>query len=135
GTAMWPTCPGCGHTVDYMDNPQQVPRTLPDIIIATPDKLFYEATARGFEWASFGLFGAPVRRCLTCRRAIASSFLALKPRERCSDVAMHNGCTGTIATESEVKPIRYMGFDEVHSLYGEEATYLSIFLATLQTMQ
>jgi hypothetical protein len=131
-----PACPECGHVVDYMRNPREVAAYLPDIVIATPDKLFYEATAEGYELYRYGLFGAPVRTCQRCGRSRPDAGFVLQPeKERCDQVFKDSQCTGTFSPQAVSKPIRYMGFDEVHSLYGETATYLSVFLATLETMQ
>ncbi|HEX2080454.1 MAG TPA: helicase-related protein [Longimicrobium sp.] len=133
---MVPECGRCGHRVGYMYTTYDVPAFLPDIIIATPDKLFYEATATSFEQYRIGLFGAPVRRCVTCGRACPSAYLALKPEaERCAAFHKPAGCPGTARGPTEVRAIRYMGFDEVHSLYGVTATYLSMFLADLEVTQ
>jgi hypothetical protein len=133
---MLPTCPNCGQIVNYMYNPREVSTFLPDIIIATPDKLFHTATVKAYENYSYGLFGAPVRYCLTCGRKYTSAGLTLKPeKQRCSDVFSDSKCSGAFSSQAISKPIRYMGFDEVHSLYGESATYLSVFLSTLEAMQ
>ncbi|HEX5750060.1 MAG TPA: helicase-related protein [Archangium sp.] len=109
---------------------------LPDIVIATPDKLLYEATVQKHETYRIGLFGAPVRRCTLCGRACPDVHLQLKPDAmRCQQFHRNAGCPGTTRGPIEVRPIRYMGFDEVHSLYGVTATYLSMFLASLQALQ
>ncbi len=135
-TKLFPTCPVCGHRVDYMYHPREVTAYLPDIVIATPDKLFYEATVEGNEMYCYGSFGAPVRYCQQCGRAHPDAYFKLKPEKtRCSQVFSDSHCTGTFSALAVSKPIRYMGFDEVHSLYGETATYLSVFLATLESMQ
>jgi hypothetical protein len=131
-----PTCRGCGHVVDYMYTTFDVAAFLPDIIIATPDKLLYEATVQGFEQYRIGMFGAPVRRCTTCGRACPESYLALKPEAvRCQSFHRNTECTGNMRGDVEVRAVRYMGFDEVHSLYGVTATYLSMFLADLEALQ
>jgi len=77
---IWPTCTACAHVVDYMDNPREVLTSLPDIIIGTPDKIFYETTAQEYDQYRYGLFGAPIRRCRVCNKAIAAAFLTLKPK-------------------------------------------------------
>jgi hypothetical protein len=133
---MVPECGQCGHRVSYMYTTYDVPAFLPDIIIATPDQLFYEATATGFEQYKIGLFGAPIRRCTICGRACPEAYLKLKPdAERCSAFHRRAGCQGTSRSPSETRAIRYMGFDEVHSLYGVTATFLSMFLADLEVTQ
>lgn len=127
-----PSCSKCGHQVDYMYNSREVTNYLPDLLIATPDKLFYEATASNFESYKYPLFGAPSVRCNSCNRVMADYNLQLKPQKRqCGQ----NNCLGTFEGNPFVKPIKYIGFDEVHSLYGETATYLSVFLATLENLQ
>jgi hypothetical protein len=137
GTRIVPRCARCGHLVDYMYHPREVPAYLPDIVIATPDKLMYEATAARYEHYGIGLFGAPVRRCDTCGRVCPEAAIRLKAAwERCAAFYRQPGnCAGTFRSPTGSKVIRYMGFDEVHSLYGETATYLSIFLANLAVMQ
>lgn len=127
-----PTCDKCGHQVDYMYNSREVTNYLPDILIATPDKLFYEATAADYESYRYPLFGAPAVRCNSCARVMADYNLQMKPaKRRCGN----NNCPGRFEGDPFVKPIKYIGFDEVHSLYGETATYLSVFLATLENLQ
>lgn len=127
-----PTCDKCGHQVDYMYNSREAINYLPDLLIATPDKLFYEATASNFEAYKYPLFGAPAVRCDSCGQVLADYILQLKPEKRqCG----RNKCKGRLDGNVFVKPIKYIGFDEVHSLYGETATYLSVFLATLENLQ
>lgn len=131
-----PVCTACGHAVTYMYMPYDVADYLPDLVIATPDKLFYEATVQPHDTRRIGLFGAPVRRCLTCGRACPSALIKLKPAyERCASYHTSARCTGTTRGPAVMRPIRYMGFDEVHSLYGTTATFLSMFLATLEALQ
>lgn len=136
GIRLVPECGRCGHRVDYMFNPREVGAYLPDIVIATPDKLFYEATASRWDVGSIGLFGAPVWRCDSCGKVCPEAYIRLKPAwEHCQAVYRDGGCNGTFRAPAVSKLIRYMGFDEVHSLYGETATYLSMFLADLETVQ
>ena len=138
GPRVVASCSECGHVVDYMYNPAGVSSYLPDVIIATPDKLFYEATASSFDPASIQLFGAPVARCSECNRVFPQAHLTLKNAWRnCSEAPRKPPyeCEGVFSEEVSRKPIRYIGFDEVHSLYGEPATYLSIFLADLDLVQ
>ena len=133
-----PACSKCNGTVDYMFNPREVGSYLPDIIIATPDKLLYEATASRADRYTVGLFGAPVVRCNHCGRFCPQAFLQLKPDwQKCSAFfAYKNGCAeGIFQGPAQKKLIRYMGFDEVPVVYGEAATYLSMFLANLEILQ
>jgi superfamily II DNA or RNA helicase len=138
GSRLLPTCPDCGHVVDYMYDPRDSSTYLPDLLIATPDMLFRDATCKSFENYRYGLFGAPVRRCKVCNRAYPDAGFKLKPaKATCHQIfpTSSASCSGTFDEEVISKPIRYIGFDEVHSLYGETATYLSVFLATLEAMQ
>ena len=138
GPRVVASCGECGHIVDYMYNPAEVSSYLPDVLIATPDKLFYEATASAFDPASIQLFGAPVARCRDCHRVFPQAHLTLKGAWRsCSEAPRKPSydCDGEFSEDVSRKPIRYIGFDEVHSLYGETATYLSIFLADLELVQ
>jgi superfamily II DNA or RNA helicase len=134
-----PTCNRCGHQIDYMYNSYEITNYLPDLVIATPDKLFHEATASNFETYRYPLFGAPSVRCDHCNRVLPDYTLQLKPLKRqCNKNKFQkkqNSCPGKFESESFVKPIKYIGFDEVHSLYGETATYLSVFLSTLEGLQ
>lgn len=131
-----PKCSKCGHIVDYMFSSREVATFLPDIVIATPDKLFHESTVQEFEAYRYGLFGAIVRRCEKCGRYHAETTFHLQPHKtHCKDVFKDSKCDGKFSREGLSKPIRYIGFDEVHSLYGQTATYLSVFLATLEAMQ
>jgi hypothetical protein len=137
---LTPTCSECGHHVTYMHDPYDVPTYLPDIIIATPDKIFYAATASGYEQFGYGLFGAPVRQCTGCGRTRPEAFFALKQLPATAPCATvyskdQHRCAGVFSTPATAKPIRYIGFDEVHNLYGQTVTYLSAFLTTLQVMQ
>lgn len=131
-----PRCQSCGYVVDFMYQPNEVAAFLPDVVIATPDKLFYEATASKWDRYSLGLFGARVLQCDRCGRKCAETLVQLKDSwRRCSVFNRGSNCIGTFVGPSTVKPIRYIGFDEVHSLYGETATYLSMFLANLEVLQ
>jgi hypothetical protein len=135
---LLPTCEKCGYSITYMFDPYQVLERLPDIVIATPDKLFSVATSEPQEAYRYALLGAPYRRCQECGRAHAEAGLQLRAKAGkvpCNQVFKGSTCTGTFAGPLLIKPIRYMGFDEVHSWYGETATYLSTFLATLEAMQ
>lgn len=132
-----PRCSSCGHIVDYMYNPKEVAAYLPDLVIGTPDKLLYEATASRYDHYGIALFGARVLRCDSCGRVCPEACIRLKPAwEHCARFYSQPGsCSGKFSGPATSKLIRYMGFDEVHSLYGETATYLSMFLAGLETSQ
>lgn len=135
GSRIVAQCARCSHTIDYMFNPREVSEYLPDIIIATPDKLFHDATAQGLNFVA-GLLGTPVNRCDQCHRACPRPLLTLKPDwVNCSAFYKSHRCPGTFTLQDPAKLIRYIGFDEVHSLYGESATYLSMFLANLDVIQ
>lgn len=137
GSRVVAGCQRCGHVVGYMYHPREVAAYLPDIVIGTPDKLLYEATAASYEQYGIGLFGAPVRRCSVCGKVCPEAAIGLRGVwEQCASFYRQPGdCTGTFRGPAVSKAIRYMGFDEVHSLYGETATYLSIFLEDLAVMQ
>jgi len=132
-----PTCPQCGHVVTYMFNSHDdVVAYLPDILITTPDMLFYTATVKGYELAEYGLLGAPIRRCEKCDRAWPAAGFILEPKKtRCRDFRRQSTCDGTFGTKVETKPIRYMGYDEVHNYTGRMVIYMSVFLAMLERMQ
>jgi hypothetical protein len=102
-----PQCPNCGHLIDYMYNPREVGAWLPDLIIATLDKLFYEATASNWDVGTLGLFGAPVWRCDRCGRSRPEAYLRLKSDwQRCG--AFGRGeCQGTLRppATSKINPV------------------------------
>jgi hypothetical protein len=136
GGRMIPECRACGHRLTYMYTTYDVATFLPDVVIATPDKLLYEATAQAHEYYRMGMFGAAIRRCNVCGRACPEAYIALKPDAiRCQAFHKNSSCPGVDRGPVEIRPIRYMGFDEVHSLYGVTATYLSMFLADLDALQ
>lgn len=138
-------CERCGHEIDYMYTPRRVkipyPQRqkniaevcayLPSLLIATPDKLFYEATVAAPQGV-LPLFGAPV---LPCECGVCYSLLY-------SDTAKEDifqcGLCGRTLDRTEVKPVRsplaYFVFDEVHSLYGVTATLISYFFNLLRQM-
>lgn len=138
-------CEECGHKIDYMYTPRRVkvpyPKWernvaevcayLPSLLIATPDKLFYEATVAAPQGV-LPLFGAPV---LPCECGVYYSLLY-------SDTAKEDvfqcGLCGRTLDRTEVKAIRsplaYFVFDEVHSLYGVTATLVSYFFNLLRQM-
>lgn len=114
----------CSHKIDYMYGSRETADYLPSITIATPDKLFFEATARkGPEPYPMRLFGGKFRKCINCG---AANPLASKDFKPCIK------CHSTNLGEIERNPMMFWIFDEVHSLYGLTGTYLSIFLASLQ---
>jgi hypothetical protein len=138
-------CEECGHEIDYMFTPRRVkipyPKWernvaevcahLPSLLIATPDKLFYEATVAAPQGV-LPLFGAPV---LPCECGVYYSLLY-------SDTAKVDifecGLCGCTLDRTEVEPIQsplaYFVFDEVHSLYGVTATLISYFFNLLRQM-
>ena len=114
----------CGHVIDYMFGSTEAADYLPAILIATPDKLFFEATARtGVEAVPMRLFGAPVRHCQDCG---AFSPVWWRFETQCIK------CDSTHLGPVQKLPILHWTFDEVHSLYGITGIYLSMFLAGLQ---
>jgi hypothetical protein len=116
-------CSACAHLIDYMFGSGEALDYLPAILIATPDKLFYEATARkGSEAVPMRLFGGKARRC-SCG-AFSPDWWEFKTR--CIR------CSKPLQAELERRPIRFWIFDEVHSLHGLSGIYLSMFLAALQ---
>jgi len=138
-------CDECDHEIDYMYTPRRVkiayPKRdkniaevcayLPSLLIATPDKLFYEATVAAPQGV-LPLFGAPV---LPCECGVYYSLLY-------SDTAKVDifecGLCGRTLDRTEVEPIQsplaYFVFDEVHSLYGVTATLISYFFNLLRQM-
>lgn len=138
-------CEKCGHIIDYIFTPRRVkvpyPRGekniaevcvyLPSMLIATPDKLFYEATVAAPQGV-LPLFGAPV---MSCECGINYSLLyADTARE---DVFKCGLCGRTLdrTERSHIQaPLAYFVFDEVHSLYGVTATLISYFFNLLRQM-
>ena len=114
----------CKHSIDYMFGSGESADFLPAILIATPDKLFYEATARsGAEYPGMRLFGGRVRPCKECG---AFSPVWWNYAVQCIK------CNSENLGEETRRPILFWTFDEVHSLHGLTGIYLSIFLALLQ---
>lgn len=127
-------CPECGHVLDYMYDPNETGAYLPNLVIATPDKLFYQATTASFEQYSLRFFGAKTVRC-EC-----GQYLPLDPKAndtvRCrDDNKIVPGCGRLVSTTNAVSSsIGYWVFDEVHSLHGLSATLLSCLLDLLYHM-
>ena len=117
-------CDVCNHVIDYMYGPREASDYLPTITIATPDKLFYEATVSGAEQFPLRFFGGLFKRCL-CGYCVPAMDRRT-PAQNCKNCGRQVGLAGP-----EGSPIGYYVFDEVHSLYGLTGTLLSIFLATL----
>lgn len=116
--------PDCNLQLDYMYGSLESVDFLPAIVIATPDKLFFEATARsGPEAVALRFFGGRYR---TCKRCGAKSPDWWEYKERCQK------CNSQDLGEVTRSPILYWIFDEVHSLHGLTGVYLSTFLAGLQ---
>jgi len=124
-------CDNCGHQIDYMYGSREVPAYLPLITIATPDKLFYDATVRGYEghrqYDSLRFFGGDFIRC-KCGYCVPAM------DKRSNEIECPN-CSSKVCMENiENSPIGYFVFDEVHSLYGLTSILLSMFLKTLILM-
>lgn len=124
GNRLVGRCDACGHAIDYMYGPRDASNFLPTITIATPDKLFYEATVSGAEAFPLRFFGGLFKRC-TCGYC-APAMDRRTPVVNCRNCGRQVRLSGP-----ESAPIGYYVFDEVHSLYGLTGTLLSIFLATL----
>lgn len=140
GTRIIGECEKCGHSIDYMYGTQvlskfsvyssEITCFLPLITIATPDKLFYEATVRGFEFETLRFFGGMYKKC-QCGFCIPIS-----PRDSLNSSVVCKICNSKIdISRPDSSPIGYYVFDEVHSLYGLTGTLISIFLETLKLMQ
>lgn len=133
GNRMIGECPQCGHQVDYMYNPGEAAHYLPTITIATPDKLFYEATVRGYEsqpYSCLPFFGGSYVKCKNCGYAVS----LVDQSERSIECPICKSPVLIRHQDVENSPIGYFVFDEVHSLYGLTGILLSIFLKTLTVM-
>jgi len=131
----------CQHIITYMAGPRDTGDRLPALTIATPDKLFYEATIS--RWLNYSLrfFGAPCIRC-TCGYHIS----LLMKHGQISDTVKCPKCGQIIDKEEAAKagpkvlpkmvksPPLYFVLDEVHSLYGITATLISYFFSLLREM-
>jgi hypothetical protein len=117
-------CGACSHRIDYMFGAKEIGDFLPGIIIATPDKLFYDVTAAKWEHFNMRVVGGLYARCL-CGRAV---ILQRGPQLDCRGCGRHF----SNPRHPESSPITYFVFDEVHSLYGLTGTLLSLFLKTLR---
>jgi hypothetical protein len=131
----------CQHTITYMAGPRETEDMLPALTIATPDKLFYEATISNYLNFSLRFFGAPCIRC-KCGHHVS---LLLK-RGQIGDTVKCPKCGEIIDKEKAAKagpkvlpklvksPPLYFVLDEVHSLYGITATLMSYFFSLLREM-
>jgi superfamily II DNA or RNA helicase len=138
-------CEECGHEIDYMYTPRRVKipylkrdkniaevcAYLPSLLIATPDKLFYEATVAAPQGV-LPLFGAPA---LPCECGVYYSLLYSDTAR--ADIFECKLCGRTLdrtETKPMQSPLAYFVFDEVHSLYGVTATLISYFFNLLRQM-
>lgn len=138
-------CEECGHEIDYMYTPRRVKipyperdkniaevcAYLPSLLIATPDKLFYEATVAAPQGV-LPLFGAPA---LPCECGVYYSLLYSDTAR--ADIFECKLCDRTLdrtETQPVQSPLAYFVFDEVHSLYGVTATLISYFFNLLRQM-
>ncbi|MHA1248888.1 MAG: DEAD/DEAH box helicase [Candidatus Helarchaeota archaeon] len=123
-------CEDCGHQIDYMYGSREICAYLPLITIATPDKLFYDATVSGYEMYTYRFFGGTFIRCKNCGYCYPVMGLNRKNLQ-CK-------CSINLRVDSnllETSPIGYFVFDEVHSLYGLSGILLSIFLELIKFVQ
>ena len=122
-------CNDCGHDIDYVYHPGEAIAYLPTFTVATPDKLFYEATVRGYESQPYGklpFFGGTYLPCDRCGAAAS----VMNPHPDWDDVTCPQ-CEKAIPLDPdnyEHSPIGHWVFDEVHSLHNLTGTLLSIFL-------
>jgi len=130
-------CEVCGHTIDYMYSPRRLKGTpevcafLPALTIATPDKLFYEATVSAPQ-GTLPLFGAPA---IQCQCGFYNSLLYKDAQV--NDIFQCRWCGHTLDKTRDQptrSPLAYFVFDEVHSLYGVTATLISYFFNFLREM-
>lgn len=122
-------CEECGHDIDYVYHPREAISYLPTFTVATPDKLFYEATVRGYESQPYGklpFFGGTYLPCTACD-AVAS---VMSPHPDQDTVECPECRTDIPLRDSNLQhsPIGHWVFDEVHSLHDLSGTLLSIFL-------
>ena len=112
-----------------MYGPLEYTNYLPLLTIATPDKLFYDATASRHERFGLRFFGGYFVRCSCgyCEPAMSPPRNGDKYKcSKCKSELDYN--------DRESSPIGYYVFDEVHSLHGLDGMLLSIFMQTLQVM-
>ncbi|TEU15478.1 MAG: DEAD/DEAH box helicase [Anaerolineales bacterium] len=130
-------CEACGHAIDYMYSPRRlkaVPEVcafLPALTIATPDKLFYEATVSAPQ-GTLPLFGAPAVRC---QCGFYNSLLYKDAQV--NDIFQCRWCGQALdrtRDQPTQSPLAYFVFDEVHSLHGVTATLISYFFNLLREM-
>jgi len=123
-------CEQCDHELDYMYGTDEVTNQIPTLTIATPDKLFYEATVRGYisqPYSPLGFFGGDFIRCKECGAAAS----ALDKRENTITCPRCENPINVRKSHIQNEPIGHFVFDEVHSLYGLTGTLLSAFLDLL----
>ena len=114
----------CGHEISYMFSPRESGDYLPLITIATPDNMFYNATAARFEQYAMRFFGGYAVKCSCGYHAPALG--DLYKTVTCTK------CGASLDIKNKQSfPIGYLVFDEVHSLYGLTGILLSIFIRSL----
>jgi hypothetical protein len=130
----------CKHAITYMIGPKETGELLPALTIATPDKLFYEATL-GVAQNSLRFFGGPSIRC-KCGYHIT----LMNKAGQIGDTVQCPSCALVVDKEKAAKagpkvlpkktvsPPLYFVLDEVHSLYGITATLISYFFNLLRQM-
>jgi len=136
-----PECNSCHHKLDYIYLPEQINKVLPDILVATPDKLFWDLLTGWYPAGNLGNFGAQVIKCPNCQQY--SSFLNKEQNNsyvnRESQVkCMYKDCNTQIpldVNKVERKTIGFIILDEIHSISGLTGIFISKLIKSLKLIQ
>lgn len=138
-----PECNKCHHKLDYVYTPykDQINHYIPDILVATPDKIFWDLFIDWRVASRYGNFGTLVIKCPLCKKY--TSFLnkeqnkALKLKNsqvKCMNKACQN-LIPLIPENIKRKLIGLIILDEIHSISGLTGIFLSKLLKSLKFAQ
>lgn len=128
-------CNKCDHIVDYLYLPNEIGDYLPDITIATPDKLFQDSCiSKWYNQYNSRFFGAPSVKCNICGKYTAVNTKGARAGRCQNKKCPNNKKKGILEPEKNKKfyPIGFIIFDEIHSIYGLTGIYLSIYMRFLE---
>lgn len=138
-----PECSKCHHQLDYIYTPykNEINYFIPDFLVATPDKIFWDLFVDWRVASRFGNFGTLVVKCPSCKKY--TSFLNksqnkdFKSSQRFTK-CMNSACQHQIPLSPDKIKRKLIGFiilDEIHSISGLTGIFLSKLLKSLKFMQ
>ena len=136
-----PECNSCHHKLDYIFLPEQINKVLPDILVATPDKLFWDLLTGWYVAGNLGNFGAQVIKCPKCNQY--TSFLNKEQNNslvnnESSVECMYKECNEKFPLDInriERKIIGFIILDEIHSISGLTGIFISKLIKSLKQIQ